>query len=248
MVRLKNFVQCIVITQHMLKPGYSMAGKPGADSVTPVHERCREAFGSLYERLIQEPCTEGVEGVAVLAKLYMVLHPLSHPMVPCLEGPLRLMRTSLRRTWREEATGCQFLTCLARGLEKAATLFEGRAKRRQRERKQSQGADDIVMMKSVLMTHHKADSGEGDREPATQKELGRLAGGDTPWKQYRVSRALKGIFGTSPMRTYNRLFKTETLSGFLKKTDSSRDFEDIEAPRCRPHHPTEREERRSQNT
>jgi len=254
MLRLRNFVQSIVMTQRMLKPGYSGAGESSSDNVSSIHERCYKVFGSLYERLIQKPCTDGMEGIAVLCKLYMLFHPLSHPMLPCLEGALQSKRRSLRRAWRKEATNGQFFTCLANGLDTAATLLGGRStekgKARRRRMQQGQGIDDVILMKSVLLTYHKVESDGAHRKPATQKELGRLAGGEkTPWEQPRVSRALSRIFGSPPMKKYKSFLRgSAPLQGFVTRGESSEDPNDIEIPHYRPHHPTERDERRSQNT
>ena len=255
MVRLRNFVQSIVITQRMLKPGYSGAGKPSSDNITPVHEKCYKVFGSLYERLIQKPCTEGLEGVAVLGKLYMLFHPLSHPMLPCLEGPLQSKRTSLRRAWRKEATDCQFFACLARGLEKAAALLGGKSteKGKSRRRKKLRGQkvkSKAVTILGAILAYHQFESKEENLTPARQTELGILAGEeDRPWAQYKVSRAMESLLGPKPVEQYKRILrKTNPLAGFIKKGKSPDAPNDVDAPYYRPQHPTEAEERRSKNT
>jgi hypothetical protein len=109
-----------------------------------------------------------------------------------------------------------------------------------------QGVDDGMLMKSVLLTYHQIESDEEHREPATQKELGRMAGGEkTPWEQPRVSRAMSRIFGSPAMNKYKSFLRgPKLLQGFVTKGESPDSPNDVDALYYRPHHPTETDERR----
>ncbi len=116
-----------------------------------------------------------------------------------------------------------------------------------RRKTEDELASEKMQVLAALLTHHRFESEEINWEPARQRDLLLLLGAD--WNQSKISRALKRTFGPAPMANYKRLCRREAIEGFLKKEegkDGSVSYE-ADAPYHRPFHPTDAEERLTQN-
>jgi hypothetical protein len=92
-----------------------------------------------------------------------------------------------------------------------------------RSRVNSRQANDARTLKGFLIEYHLSPERNSAREPPTQKQIGKQLN----WAQYRVSRAIKAVFGDDGMRAYLQLFKVGRLDGFLKHFDDG--TSDVEA-------------------
>jgi len=87
-------------------------------------------------------------------------------------------------------------------------------KRKLRGKGKSAGGDTLVLQ-GALLKHHGYGTDEFNWTPATQKDLKKLTG----WHQSKVSRTMKELFGSKPMKTYNQKCAGQTIRGFLQKFD-----------------------------
>ena len=126
---------------------------------------------------------------------------------------------------------------------------KGKSRRRKKQPGQKVKNEAVIILGAIL-AYHQFESEEENLTPATQVELGILAGGeDRPWTQYNVSRIMESFLGPNPAKEYKRmLLKTNPLEGFIKKGKSLDDPNDVDASYYRPQHPTDAEERRGENT
>jgi hypothetical protein len=126
-----------------------------------------------------------------------------------------------------------------------AVPMEQQKKPGKKTRDQNAKNEEVIILGAIL-AYHKFESEEENLTPARQTELGELAGG---WAQYKVSRAMESLLGPNPAEKYKMILrKPNPLEGFIKKGESPDDPNDVEALHYRPQHPTEADERRSENT
>lgn len=86
----------------------------------------------------------------------------------------------------------------------------------QTQKQKRQG--EVLQIQAALLKHHRYGQETINYEPTTQKQLQGLLG----WKQSKVHRVMKAIFGDNPMTAYRQRCKTKTIAGFLKKSDNGR--------------------------
>ncbi len=106
--------------------------------------------------------------------------------------------------------------------------------------RKNQKQSEKTLIVSTLLDHHRfgMDS-EFNFELLKQEKLGEIL----EWKQSKVSRALKRSFPKGFWKKYKQACKADTLKGFLRILDD--ESTDVESVYDRPHHPTEKEEKRA---
>jgi hypothetical protein len=146
----------------------------------------------------------------------------------------RVLDAKLSENIASIRSGRLHVDCLLRAVARGDHLAAGRQSRtagggkprpkRQsgRNGRQNKTAQEQVLLIAALMRHHRISDSEVNWEPATQKELQTL----TTWKQPKVSRMMKKLFGSGPMQAYRASCKERTIQGFLlRRDDGSHDVE-----------------------
>ena len=106
--------------------------------------------------------------------------------------------------------------------------------------RKNQKQSEKTLIVSALLNHHRfAMDSEFNFELLRQEKLGEIL----RWKQSKVSRALTRSFPKGFWKRYKQACKADTLKGFLKILDD--ESTEVESVYDRPHHPTEKEEKRA---
>jgi hypothetical protein len=120
-----------------------------------------------------------------------------------------------------------------------------KSRRRKKQTNQKIKTKEMILL-GAIMAYHQFGSEKENLIPTSQTILGEVAGGMT---QSDVSRTMKRLFGENPSKGYKRILREPNpLEGFIKKGELLGIPNDVEAPYYRPSHPTEAEERQSENT